>query len=295
MHRSRQVIILRPPHFSAHTTHFIIQYSAHATSPSNTPIATQPLVMEYCCLRLPPHLQTHHWAELLAKFEHTADITHELVLLRSHHTHILSKMESAQFIHTYIPRMADEACMLFELPRFGLEFEQREGQILSLDYSGYSLAQSQQLVSKTEDSSDAGSVAYTLPNFQQYLVLQQLRRGEVVVGSGRAEVLVLVPVGVVKCSGKGADDAACPAEQPVQVVVSHASGASVKVRTRFLDVCACRVHAMKLAWFVATGMAALIRRLSLLVGCGMILVFPRWMWLTCLASLESCLDLATTT
>ncbi len=79
--------------------------------------------------------------------------------------------------------------MLLELPRFGLEFVLQGGRLLSCNYSGYRLRQRQMLVAEHQPDGDgdcsspdgspacAGSscsVHYTLPDFQQYLVLERM-------------------------------------------------------------------------------------------------------------------------
>lgn len=101
---------------------------------------------------------------------------------------------------------------------------------MSLDYSGYSLATSQQLVAKYGEPSVVG---YTLPDFWQYLILQRSSSRGGVVGSRRAEVIVLVPVGDVACvrSDLYDDDhelrSGCAA---VRVVTNTSSSAPQKVR-----------------------------------------------------------------
>eukprot|EP00967_Tisochrysis_lutea_P126301 scaffold213241_cov14-Tisochrysis_lutea.AAC.1 len=69
-------------------------------------------------------------------------------------------MEPLQYIHSYIVRQEDNTRassaralkqkqhkdILFELPRFGLEFVLHGGQLRSLDFRDYILQQQQQLV-----------------------------------------------------------------------------------------------------------------------------------------------------
>jgi hypothetical protein len=89
--------------------------------------------------------------------------------------------------------------MLFELPRFGLEFELRAGLLWSLDYSGYHLHPRQQLLSEQGCLSPGAcsiKTVYTLPNFRQYLVLQRAQQQSVMAGQ-RGGKRVIVPVGQV--------------------------------------------------------------------------------------------------
>lgn len=111
--------------------------------------------------------------------------------------------------------------MLFELPRFGLEFELAGGQLRSLDHAGFVLAPCQQLWqpgaheegcagSSGKDGSScscgsSSSPSYTLPDFWQYLILQpaedvQSGCGDSGSSCGTAvqqRTLVLLPVGRV--------------------------------------------------------------------------------------------------
>ena len=154
--------------------------------------------------------------------------------------HILSKMESPGLIHCYLlwgdgassslragraaaASLSAEQTLLWELPRFGLELVQRGCEMRSRDYTGYRLAQCQQLVSgssgiDTDQLMDSAAATasttttadgvgggpccwYTLPEFQQYMVLE---RGADLLGSHNsscarvADTLVLVPVGEVQ-------------------------------------------------------------------------------------------------
>eukprot|EP00899_Mesostigma_viride_P019526 jgi/Mesvir1/27575/Mv07320-RA.1 len=75
----------------------------------------------------------------------------------------LSKFEPLRFLHIFHENEGSSAGprVYFHLPRSKLEFVLQEGRVDSLDYRGYSLASTQQLVSPV-----------TLPEFTQYLVLQ---------------------------------------------------------------------------------------------------------------------------
>ncbi len=115
---------------------------------------------------------------------------------------VLSKMETKEFIHVYHStpeadssgeqqQLNQEPDVLYELPRYGMEFKSHGNQILSLDFAGYHLAPQQQLT--FAQASHQLQRFHTLPGLQQYLVLEKGPGG----GSG-ADVLVLVPAGQVR-------------------------------------------------------------------------------------------------
>jgi hypothetical protein len=171
--------VLRPHNFREHDTHFLLHWAV-PDSAAASPAA--PGSLEYVCRRVPLHLREQHWAALLT--EHAAGLTDQLVLHQSDVTRVLSKFESQHFIHAYVDaatpaaagssgqgassgsrkrasigkrkdassssadgnREGPQRAMLFELPRFGLEFELRGGELRSLDYAGYRLRACQQLV-----------------------------------------------------------------------------------------------------------------------------------------------------
>ncbi|KAG2492053.1 hypothetical protein HYH03_009551 [Edaphochlamys debaryana] len=218
--RERGVIVLRPLSFEEHAIHFVIECSTPdgAASSSSGPVL-------YDCRRVPLHLQRLHWLELLS--DHQAELTDQLVLLCGCAVlnTILAKLEDINFIHCFQPspsRAAQPASyrLLFEVPRYGLEFEVRSGgELTSRDYPGYRLCRRQLLV---DAGSDAGygsdHVSYTLPEFHQYLVLERspaVRQRPV--GAQRADELVLIPAGPVQRNGG-----------QVAVVVSSGCGASLK-------------------------------------------------------------------
>lgn len=124
----------------------------------------------------------------------------------SHIKDVLAKLEDPTFIHMYVPYIhnsdqSSEKRFIYELPRYGLQFE-RQGQVLvSLDYSGYYLSKEQQLVTwhDVRDSDSKGLSDYTLSNFQQYLLLQRIPNEGVMVGPQRSDTLALVAVGQVAC------------------------------------------------------------------------------------------------
>jgi hypothetical protein len=164
------------------------------------------------------YLQAEHWANLLS--QRSTELTDRLVLHSSGVVQVLSKMESKEFIHTYIRShepgsdgtTQQQHTMLFELPRFNLGFGLRGRQLHSLDYSGFSVHPCQQLVVQGEGR----GCIYTMPDFHRYLVLQQ--------GAGSGKQQVLVPVGEVQ---RG------PAS--VSVMVDGSSGAQLKVGAVFHD------------------------------------------------------------
>lgn len=205
-YREKGLVVLRPLNFLQRDSHFVMRNEGNSQS--------------FVCLRVPLHLRTLHWTQLLLPQQAT-QLTDVLVLHSSRVKHVLSKFEPEQFIHTYWRTgSGGEPVLLFELPRYGLEFAQyASGTPAAVTYSGYHLAKSQQLVSGSRDGGDA---QYTLPNFQQYLVLQLAPSSEVAVGVSRAKRMVLMRVGSVLA----------PAEGLAKIQVSDATGAILKVRLK---------------------------------------------------------------
>ena len=179
--RARSAIVLRPRDFYQHDTAFIIQISAQPNSNRHS----------YDCRRVPPHLSKSHWTTLMS----SPDLCDQLVLHKSQVIDRLAKFENQEFIHTYTD--LGSAALIFEFPRYGLEFKFVTGKLLSSDYSGYRLAQCQQLVSDIDVGNRCEPFLYSLPNFQQYIVLERLPTTSAVVGAQRADKLVLVPAGKV--------------------------------------------------------------------------------------------------
>ena len=182
----------------------------------------------------PPGADSDDFEQLLAV--HGSQLSDRLVLHESRVTAVLSKFEERQFIHCYVPvcggeggssagcsaGAAADSCrpaqrrMLFELPRFSLEFEllvsgeQQAGEapddkqppsteLRSLDYAGYCLAACQQLWEPGAPVGDAGSASAasnTLPDLTQYLVLEPAAAQQ---GCSAAAApqrrLVIMPVG----------------------------------------------------------------------------------------------------
>ncbi|MEW5310745.1 MAG: hypothetical protein WDW38_002512 [Sanguina aurantia] len=231
--RSRQVILLRAQDFSSHDLHFLIKYGATAAGPISVSICT-PMSgsssSHYICQKVTAHASSRHWTEVLS--HHSHDLTHELVLHTSHTKTVLAKLEPSRYIHTYVPQSAaacsSQPAMLFELPRYNLQFQLQDGQLRSLDYSGYQLSQRQQLLSNTHTpvAGSVGQVMYTLPGFEEYLLLQRIPDSGVVVGSRRADSLVLAAVGPVQRCNKDVPGHAGPA---VTVDVDRSSSAALKV------------------------------------------------------------------
>lgn len=202
VHREHGVIILRPPEFLKHSTEYLISVTASSTSPPSEKSS-------YCCWHVPSHLQGEHWLQLLK--QQPPELVQQHLVLQDEYSHllqVLSKMEDKQFIHAYQCISQHKAAsdgaagesyplMLFELPRFCLKFSlHSNGVLASEDFKGYRLHECQQLVQQASD----GSTHYTLADFQQYLVLQrspELSTG-FVPGSGKADVLVLVPAGQIQ-------------------------------------------------------------------------------------------------
>lgn len=269
--RKRGVILLRPTSIEQHDVHFLVQLAARSSAQE---VASQHLM----CWRVPLHLRGRLWTELL-RAECAAQITDMLLLDTSCTQHkVLAKFEAPCFIHTYLrgPSLHDSqargnaaarrstrrngACsdvaaasssgdgapvetLVFELPRFQLEFELRGGAtpqacgggelphgaayaLASNNYSGYELAPDQQLLGRRESA--PGGAVWTLPEFSQYLVLQQREGTRLEVGLDKAMQLVLVPAGRV-----GADRSETAAAGAVVTLqVPQASGAELKVRRR---------------------------------------------------------------
>ncbi|KAG2496538.1 hypothetical protein HYH03_005361 [Edaphochlamys debaryana] len=199
----------------------------------------------YDIRRVPPHLRSFHWSDLLLE-HHSAQLTDQLVSLNgcALKDTVLGKFERPEFIHCFQPaarqpsgpaapaHTATEASiplkrtrsgtpvgkaqrgapgggsmaaeppptwrLLFELPRFGYEFELRSGgELASRDRAGYRLHRRQLLTDG--DLERPQEASYTLPEFGQYLVLERQPSPQQQPSSssqGSAQ-LVLVPAGPV--------------------------------------------------------------------------------------------------
>ncbi|KAL4434355.1 hypothetical protein ABPG75_000796 [Micractinium tetrahymenae] len=160
--------------------------------------------------------------------------------------------------------------MLFELPRFGLEFELLpSGELRSLDYAGHRLAACQQLwepaAAAGHDGGSSGAASYTLPDFQQYLVLEP--------AAPLQRRLVIVPVG-----------RAVRLEVAVEIEHSSASDADIKSHTysvhpRFGHLLASTVHArLQLAALYAATSSLLPEPESRLTGAQAAMQLLRQCW-----------------
>ncbi len=189
--RESGVLVLRPKKFTNHKSFFILRWdNSHAASTQE---------VDFTCYRVPSHLGSVHWETLLGS-ERSAQLTDQLVLHSSNITKVLSKFEDTSYIHCYVNSTFVDAevlesplskrKMLFELPRYHLEFELSPEGLLSLDYLGYQLASKQQLLSPM-------LAGYTLPDFHQYLILEKSTSTATAVTSHRPSSVVLVPTGRV--------------------------------------------------------------------------------------------------
>eukprot|EP00798_Chlamydomonas_sp_ICE-L_P016734 gene16734-23004_t len=220
--RADNIIVVRPVSFLCHHTHYVICCNPRSkdSKQSHTGDVEK---FRYSCLRIPLHLMQRPWPSLLS--EHRAELTDELVLAQqsSLGLKILAKLEDSKFIQTY---SQESASLLWELPRYGLEFECRDGTFLSRDYAGFKLADRQQLACRTgeDDYAVEGCVDYTLPNFEQYLVLERMHQEGNTFQAQQSDQMIIVPNGTVTLDR--ADKMVLPS---VYVSVSKATDASLKV------------------------------------------------------------------
>lgn len=239
--RERGAIVVRPLTFRERDTSFIITYTDEGSietdaSPDDDDAAedgdAQGSGVVYDCRRIPSQLRSIHWTLLLGPNLH--ELADQLVLLEGCAiTAVLSKFEEPRFIHTHRPLATPGdfqrgSCLLFELPRYNLEFElsSLDGAIRSRNYAGYRLRRSQQLVS----GGGGNAVVYTLPEFRHYLVLERDPGSAAVVGTQRADVLVLVPAGLsVARRLDGSVMLAVPQEagEPIRVSICTCAGAQL--------------------------------------------------------------------
>ncbi|KAG1672428.1 hypothetical protein FOA52_013214 [Chlamydomonas sp. UWO 241] len=262
-----QIIVLRPPNFRMHDTHFIVsitvkqQRSSASTTTSSGGATTASSSassstnnsssgggsdgsgvadrVEYQCWRVPPHARGVPWRELW--HERQSQLTDLLLLAGSSvtATRVLSKFERPEFIHVYasreltghasagvtaravelvslgglIPAVAKGTCtLLWELPRYGLEFRQcSSGPLVSV--SGYG----------------GNAARYTLPEFSAYLVLERNaaeRGSHNTAGARLPDVLVLVPRGLVVVGSR----------RQVQVQIPATSGRACELHAYELHV-----------------------------------------------------------
>lgn len=248
---------------------------------------------EYACFRVPMHLHQQHWTNILSK---RSELTDQLVLLQQQNASALqqiavtlAKLEQPQFMHVYVSSdetgpastmvETSQACnrtLLFELPRFGLEFQMRGSSLVSLDYAGYQLSPCQQLVKLTGISGKSND--YTLAGFQQYLILLRNPEHSIISSHGnrRADRLVLVPSGPVVPDFKNLREA--------KVQLSASSGTAIKVNAievhgRFGDLRATSIPArLQLAEIYAATGTLLPEPSSRMVGGHMAMRLLRQCW-----------------
>lgn len=151
------------------------------------------------------------------------------------YTRVLAKFKDSAFIHTYLVKGAagQKVELLFELPRFCLEFElPADGSLMSRDYAGYRLSRCQQLVSGQHLASGAHAAVplaasassssrehCLLGDFRQYLVLRHPGSTSSTISLGACQVLL--PRGTVSITSSTFDR--------VQVELDKACGAHLKV------------------------------------------------------------------
>ncbi len=187
--------------FSSTDTHYIARVLNPGPSEPNA-------AASLACQLVPSHLRSKPWSELLSNRAYQSQLTDTLTVHNSSLLKVFSKFEGPAYVHTYTRQREPETAagpshprvtLVFELPRFSLEFEQVVKQdtgsyeLVASDYSGYRLATQQQLVRYSPDGSQVEW--YTLPEFSQYLVLTK-RDG--MQGTQDADVMLLMPRGQVK-------------------------------------------------------------------------------------------------
>eukprot|EP00798_Chlamydomonas_sp_ICE-L_P025428 gene25428-11088_t len=138
-----------------------------------------------------------------------------------------SKVETGLPYHKSMP-------LVWELPRYGLEFEYRDGIFLSRDYTGFKLADKQQLAFSTDKGDPAveSSVDFTLPNFQQYLVLDRIHQEGHTFQAQQSNRMIILPDGFVVLAKRETDGGVQPNAEDlvgVSVAVSGATDASIKI------------------------------------------------------------------
>lgn len=260
--RMHGIIVLRPREFQEHAPHFIISCKTTSSSPAATESghaggsAAAPAVLS--CWPVPHHLQDGHWTAVLRN--HADQLSQQQLVLpgpQSQLLHVLSKFEDPAFIHAYMPGRCSgllsgtwqaagqpkkrpkttgkgprelpaqghaAAGMTWHLPRCGLTFElQADGSIASQEHMGYNLSTEQLLVERAPTA-----VHYTLPEFHQYLVLQDQQRSVAGPASAdRSSKLVLLPSGRVAVQRRE-PGSTCQAAS-VHVQLSKSCNAAVQV------------------------------------------------------------------
>lgn len=279
--RERSVLVIRPRNFNDHSIFFVARCHKGVTLVTTTESVVELncwRVPQHLRQRPWTHLLPTAASDSpissasSPSFNPAAsDLTHRLVLLNSSPfmARILSRFEDPSFIHVYLSSsngvsggirsthdkplagLEQQQQLLLELPRYDLEFEVKinTGEIVSRDYSDYRLRRRQLLVEgeegagNTTAAEEAGAVKYTLPEFQQYLILERIPQTSAVVGPRQENVLVLVPAGSVAvgrttaCDGGDGDLSPRPAValaaewNGVRLDISKQVGAQLKVGT----------------------------------------------------------------
>lgn len=237
--------MLRGRDFQQHAPHFIMRCDLVGSSSSTDGAAV------YSCWPVPSHLQqTKHWTAVLSSAAVQLS-ERQLVLLdikSSQVLRVLRKFEPADYIHCYMPgacpglepgdssvprpegvlAVAGKAApgMRWHLPRCSLQFElSATGSVESLDHRNYSLSKQQLLV-----CGSGKEVSYTLPEFQQYLVLDaQHGSSSDTVGTDQSDRVVLVPSGRVTVQREPPGSSGRQ-EASIRVQLSAECSDSVKVR-----------------------------------------------------------------
>jgi hypothetical protein len=194
-----------------------VDSSSSSSSSRNSSDAGSAVV--FSCWEVPQHLQARHWTAVLA--QEVAQLSERQLVLpdgkSSQVLRVLQKFEAADFIHCFMrgacppPQAAGQssehstpgvlpaagkaaAGMVWHLPRCSLHFElSASGRVVSSDHRGYALSTQQLLVSQS-----GKGMSYTLPDFQQYLVLDaQHGSGSGTLSTDLSTRVVLMPSGRV--------------------------------------------------------------------------------------------------
>eukprot|EP00798_Chlamydomonas_sp_ICE-L_P021581 gene21581-28577_t len=179
--------------------------------------------------------------------------------------------------------------LLWELPRYGLEFEHINGIFLSRYYTGFKLADEQQLASSTDTHDHAvdGSIDFTLPNFQQYLVLERIHQEGHTFQAQQSNRMIILPDGIVALDKRETDGGVQPNAEDligVSVAVSGATDASIKIHRyeihpRFGHLVASSiVSRLQLAALYSATSSLLPEPRSRMTGAQLAMRLVRWSW-----------------
>jgi hypothetical protein len=259
--RERGCILLRPVSFHVRDVNYILttsQDGSQATTHSRTSSgsSSSSRAVQYTVVKVPRNLRSKGWPQLVQ--EHLQDLRKRHLVLPGDPASdpvlsVLSKFEDKQYIHVWRQpggagavgaiQAADSSStasgqLVFELPRYNLEFQLQQGKLWSMDHVGWYLAPNQQLVNFTPgetggstrvpgagaaETSTAAAAAdsYTLPGFSQYLVLQQEETG-----SSSSSTSVLMPAGRVTRVEPGSSN---PLADSVRLSISSKCDAALQV------------------------------------------------------------------